>query len=149
MPGFFQHGGVSISTFISWINEVCYIPIQWALYPCQFDNNRVAGGPALDSGSGDELQPGRYVIRTPPPREVFYVFVVHAADMNIPESGQAIVYFTTDLPRTRGYSINYTYTPHVRFPATVSSHLRSLTDRLGNEIRDASQRSRLPLLHYR
>lgn len=95
VAGFFQHGGVSISTFISWINEVCYIPIQWALYPCQFDNNRVAGGPALDSGSGDELQPGRYVIRTPPP-----------------QSGQAIVYFTTDLPRTRGYSINYTYTPH-------------------------------------
>ena len=75
MPGFFQHGGVSISMFISWINEVCYIPIQWALYPCHLDNYRAAGGPALDSGSGDELQPGRYVIRTPPPREAFYVFM--------------------------------------------------------------------------
>ncbi|KAI0247616.1 hypothetical protein BJV78DRAFT_1244027 [Lactifluus subvellereus] len=95
VAGFFQHGGVSISTFIGWINEVCYIPAEWALYPCKFDNNRAVGGAALDSGSRDELQPGRYVIRTLPP-----------------ESVQVIVYLTTDLPRTRAYSVNYTYTPH-------------------------------------
>jgi hypothetical protein len=73
LSGFFQHGGVSISTFFGWINEVCYIPTEWALYPCQFDNNRAVGGAALDSDSREELQPGRYVIRTLPPREIPYV----------------------------------------------------------------------------
>jgi hypothetical protein len=66
--------------------------------------------------------------------------------MNITVSAQTIVYLTTDVPRPRAYSINYTCTPHVRFPATFSSHLKSLTKRLGNEFRDASQESRLPLL---
>lgn len=69
LSGFFQHGGVSISTFISWINEICYIHGDWALYPSKPDNNRVVGGAALDSTSDDELQPGRYVICTPPPGE--------------------------------------------------------------------------------
>jgi hypothetical protein len=73
MSGFFQHGGVSISTLIGWIDEVCYIPTEWALYPCQSNNNRTVGGAALDFGSRDELQPGRYVIRTLPPGEVLYV----------------------------------------------------------------------------
>ncbi|KAF8956349.1 hypothetical protein BDZ97DRAFT_2079926 [Flammula alnicola] len=82
-------------TFIGWINEVCYIPVEWALYPSQFNNNRAVGGAALDSASGNELQPGRYVIRTPSP-----------------ESAQIVVYLTTDVPRTRAYSVNYTYTPH-------------------------------------
>ena len=76
-------------------------------------------------------------------------FVVHAADMKITDSAQAIVYFTTDVPRTRAYSVNNTHTPHVHFTTTVSSHLRSLTNRLGYKFRDESQRSRLPLLHYR
>ncbi|KAF8526869.1 hypothetical protein BU17DRAFT_82304 [Hysterangium stoloniferum] len=95
VAGFFQHGGVSISTFIGWINEICYIPVEWALYPCQFNNNRAADGPALHSSSENELRPGCYVIRT-----------------LSPEIGQASVYLTTDVPRTRIYSVNYTYTPH-------------------------------------
>jgi hypothetical protein len=34
--GFFQHGGVSISTFIGWINQICAVPAgEWDLYPCQ------------------------------------------------------------------------------------------------------------------
>lgn len=47
------------------------MPAEWALYPCQFDNNRAADGAALDSGSGNDIQPGRYVIRTLPPSELF------------------------------------------------------------------------------
>jgi len=56
--------------FVCWINDVCYIPVKWALYPCQFDNNCVIGGAALDLISDDDIQPGRYVIRTPSPGEV-------------------------------------------------------------------------------
>jgi hypothetical protein len=56
--------------FIGWINEICSVPAgEWDLYPCQFDNNRASGGPPLDRNSEDELQPGRYVMRTPLPRE--------------------------------------------------------------------------------
>ncbi|KAM6502540.1 hypothetical protein JOM56_002517, partial [Amanita muscaria] len=95
VAGFFQHGGVSILTFIGWINQVCSIPEEWALYPCKFDNNRAADGAALDSSSKDELQPGRYVIRTLPPK-----------------IGQVLVYLTSEVPRTRAYSCNYTSTPH-------------------------------------
>ncbi|KIL68758.1 hypothetical protein M378DRAFT_157881, partial [Amanita muscaria Koide BX008] len=95
VAGFFQHGGVSISTFIGWINQVCSIPEEWALYPCKFDNNRAADGAALDASSKDELQPGRYVIRTLPPK-----------------IGQVLVYLTSEVPRTRAYSCNYTSTPH-------------------------------------
>jgi hypothetical protein len=69
VSGFYQHGGVSVSTFIGWIREVCFVPEEWALYPCQIGNNRAVGGPPLDSESGDEIQPGRYVIRGPPPGE--------------------------------------------------------------------------------
>ncbi|KAF8496822.1 hypothetical protein F5888DRAFT_1702800 [Russula emetica] len=29
-----------------------------------------------------------------------------------PESAQVVVYLTTDVPRTRSYSVNHTYTPH-------------------------------------
>lgn len=94
VAGFFQHGGVSISTFIGWINEVCSIYEEWALYPCKFDNNRVADGAALDSSSEDELQPGCYVICTLPPK-----------------TGQVLVQLTTDVPRTRAYSC---HTPDVR-----------------------------------
>lgn len=57
--------------FIGWINEVRFIPTKWSLYPCELDNNRAAGGAALDSSSRNELQPGCYVIRTLP-REVLY-----------------------------------------------------------------------------
>lgn len=65
--GFFQHGGVSISTFVGWINEIALIPEAWRLYPSQFNNNRAVGGPAFDSNSAAEIPPGRYVIRTLPP----------------------------------------------------------------------------------
>ncbi|KAH9998341.1 hypothetical protein BJV77DRAFT_959827 [Russula vinacea] len=64
------HGGVSISTVVGWINEVCYIPVEWALYPCKSDNNRAV------------------------------------------ELTQISVYLTTDVPRTRAYSVNNTNTPH-------------------------------------
>ena len=43
MSGFFQHGGVSISTFIGWINEVCYISVEWALYPSKQSRYRWPG----------------------------------------------------------------------------------------------------------
>lgn len=65
----FPARSVSISTVIGWINEVCYIPVEWALYPCKSDNNRAVGGGELDSRSGHDLQPGRYVIRTRHPGE--------------------------------------------------------------------------------
>ncbi|KAF9523138.1 hypothetical protein CPB83DRAFT_863366 [Crepidotus variabilis] len=94
VAGFFQHGGVSISTFVKWINDVCYIPVDWTLYPCQFDNNRAIGGEALDSTSTGEIQPGRYVIQPA-----------------TPESEQISVFLTPDTPRARAFSGNYTYTP--------------------------------------
>jgi hypothetical protein len=148
MPGFFQHGGVSISTFIGWINEVCYIPGEWALYPCQFDNNRAAGGAALDSGSGDELQPGRYVIRTLPPG-VFSMLsyyrlltqrIRRGSDYGIPDHG-----------RTSHESVLcqlYLYSARP-FGSGLPTHIKSLTSRVGNKFRDASQSSRPALLHYR
>lgn len=77
MLGFFQHGGVSISTFVGWINDVCYIPVEWALYPCQFDNNHAIGGEALDLTSGNDIQPGRFVIHTPSPGEVLGRFCLN------------------------------------------------------------------------
>jgi hypothetical protein len=64
LSGFFQHGGVSISTFIGWINQVLLHSRRMGFVPMPI---RAAGGVALDSGSGDELQPGRHVIRTLPP----------------------------------------------------------------------------------
>ena len=73
-----------------------------ALYPCQLLDNF------------------NRAVRTLPPREVSIFFVVHTADMKTTDSAQAIVYLTTDVPRTRAYSVNYNiYTPHVRFLATV------------------------------
>jgi len=38
------------------------------------------------------------------------------------ESAHITLYVNVDLPRTRAHSVNYTYTPHVRFPDTVHSH---------------------------
>src|SRR5262245_48469081 len=114
VSGLFQHGVVSISTFIGWIREGCYVAGGWDLYPCKIGNNRAADGPALDRNSGDELPPGRYVMRTPPPGEFAAFSDVLNADICITESGQVIVYLTTDVPRTRAYSVNYTYTPDVR-----------------------------------
>jgi hypothetical protein len=118
--GFFQHGGVSISTFVGWIKQVSHIPVEWALYPSQRDNDRAVGGPALDSGSENDIQPGRYVIRTLPPGEVSLWCLCPAGwladryDCYI-ESAQVGVYLTTDVARTRAYSVNHTSTPHVRF----------------------------------
>ena len=146
MQGFFQHGGVSISTLVGWINEVCYIPVEWALYPCQFDNNRAVGGMALDSGSGNEIPPGRYVIRTLPPGEALLHFLVPPADTNVIESAQVNMFLTTDVPRTRAYSVDHT--PHVRFPGTVYSQLVLLIGRLGYEFRDGCSISRRSLLHW-
>ena len=65
--GFFQHGGVTISTFVGWINEIASIPEAWCLCPVGFGSNGAVGGPALDSNSTAEIPPGRYVIRTLPP----------------------------------------------------------------------------------
>ncbi|KIM83669.1 hypothetical protein PILCRDRAFT_7081 [Piloderma croceum F 1598] len=93
LSGFYQHGGVSISTFVSWISEICYISENCALYPCQPNNNRDIGGPALDSSSALEIQPGRYVIRSP-------------------KSAQVCVFLTSDLPRPRTYSVDFTHSPH-------------------------------------
>ena len=44
-----------------------------------------------------------------------------SADTIVIESAQISVYLTTDVPRTRAYSVNRTYTPNVRFPGTVCS----------------------------
>jgi hypothetical protein len=118
LQGFFQHGGVSISTFIGWINKVCFVPGEWDLYPCQIGNNCASDGPALDRNSGDELQPGRYVMRTPPPGKLARFSVILTADICVSESAQVVVYLITDVPRTRAYSVTCTYTPNVRFPVT-------------------------------
>jgi hypothetical protein len=113
--GFYQHGGVSILTFVSWISEICYIPEAWALYPCQFNNNRAVSGPALDSGSTLEIQPGHYVIRSPPPGKICGNCRCIATDISIVESTQVAIFLSSDLPCTRAYSVNYMYTPHVRY----------------------------------
>ena len=34
--------------------QVCNIPLEWALYPCQFDGNRAVGGVGPDSGNGND-----------------------------------------------------------------------------------------------
>jgi hypothetical protein len=112
--GFYQHGGVSIPTFVSWISEICYIPEVWALYPCQFNNNRAVGGPALDSGSTLEIQPGRYVIRSPAPGKI-HGNCRCITNISIVESAQVAIFLSSDLPCTRAFSVNYTYTPHVRY----------------------------------
>jgi hypothetical protein len=87
------------------------------LYPCQIGNSRASDGPTLDRNSEDELQPGRYVMRTPP-GELARFSVVLIADICVTELAQVVVYLTTDVPRTRAYSVNCTYTPNVRFPVT-------------------------------
>lgn len=134
LQGFFQHGGVSISTFIGWIDQVCFVPGEWNLYPCQIDNNRASSsdGPALDRDSVDELQPGCYVMRTPPPGEHARVFLLSYSLLIIcvTESAQVVVYLTTDVPRTRAYSVDYssTSTADVRFRFLLLLGLRrSLT----------------------
>ena len=147
--GFFQHGGVSISTFIGWINKVCFVPGEWDLYPCQIGDNRASDGPALDRNSEGELQPGRYVMCTPPPGECARFLFVLAADIRITESAQVVVYLTTDVPRTRAYSVNNTYTPHVRFWLHFLRFRMSLTNALGNTIRNTNQGTRRALLCYR
>lgn len=48
----------------------------------------------------------------------FLFFCSTCCYMNTTGSAQVIVYLTTDVPRTRAYSINNTNTPHVRFLAT-------------------------------
>jgi hypothetical protein len=55
LSGFYQHGGVSISTFVSWVNEIFYISEKWTLYPCQLNNNRAISGPPLNSSSALEI----------------------------------------------------------------------------------------------
>jgi len=72
--------------------ELDFYQHEWDLYPCRLGSS---DGPPLDSHSTAELPPGRYVIRTPPSR-----------------STQIPVYLTTDVPRTRAYSINSTVTAH-------------------------------------
>lgn len=132
LQGFFQHGRVSTSTFIGWINKVCFVPAEWDLYPCQIGNNRASDGPALDRNSEDELQPGRYVMRTPPPGELARYSVVLTADIwvIVAESAQVVVYLTTDVPWTRAYCVNYTNIPHVRFGLLFLGLRRSLTNKL-------------------
>lgn len=148
LQGFFQHGGVSISTFIGWINKICFVSGEWELYPCQIGNNRASDGPALDRNSEGELQPGRYVMRTPPPGECARFRVVLTADIRIIESAQVVVNLITDVPRTRAYSVNYTYTPHVRFWLHFLRLQMSLTNALGNTIRSTNQGTRRALLYY-
>ena len=67
------------------------------------------------------------------------VLSVLPADTIVIELTQISVYLTTDVPRTRAYSVNNTNTPHVRFPAgTVCSHLDSPINWLGHKFRDPS-----------
>ena len=77
MRGFFQHGGVSISvSFVAGglINNDN--PVEWTLSPFQFYGNRSIGSAALDLTSWNDIQPGRYVIRTPSPGEVLETFLM-------------------------------------------------------------------------
>jgi hypothetical protein len=85
------------------------------LYSCQIGNNRASDGPALDRNSEDELQPRCYVMCSPPPGKIARFSVVLTADICVTESAQVVVYLATDVPWTRAYSVNCTYTPHVRF----------------------------------
>jgi hypothetical protein len=135
--GFFQHGGVSISTFIDWISKVCYVPSQWALYPCKPNNNRAASGPALDSSSGDEIQPGRYVIRTVTPGEFMRSSIACSHSRSVSEASQTIVYLTSDVPRTRMYSINCTHTSHVRLWNVDFLQLKLLKNRIRTSRRES------------
>ncbi len=47
-------------------------------------------------------------------RWIHCVYFMLIADTNQTEMGQVPISLTTDNPRTRQYSVNYTYTPHVR-----------------------------------
>ncbi|KAI0274363.1 hypothetical protein BGY98DRAFT_1099024 [Russula aff. rugulosa BPL654] len=47
-----------------------------------------------------------------PPGELARFSVVLIADICVTESAQVVVYLTTDVPRTRAYSVNCTYTPN-------------------------------------
>ena len=118
MRGLFQHGGVSISAFIGWINKVCFVPGpgDWDLYPCQIGDNRASDGLLLDRNSEGELQPGHYVMRTPL-GELAGFSVILPADICVTDTTQVVVYLITDVPRMRAYSVsvNYTCTSHIRF----------------------------------
>jgi hypothetical protein len=87
-------------------------------------------------------------MRTPPPGEPTRFSVVPTAEIRVTESAQVVVYLTTDVPRTRAYSVNYTNTPHVRLRLLFLRLRRSLTNTLGDSIRNANQGTRRALLYY-
>ena len=65
----------SISTFIGWINKVCIVPGG------EISTHVNNDGSKLDRNSEDEIQPGRYVIRSPPPGELARYPVVPTGDL--------------------------------------------------------------------
>jgi hypothetical protein len=83
-----------------------------------------------------------------PPGELARVSVVLTADICVTESAQVVVYLTTDVPRTRSYSVNHTYTPHVRFRLLFLRLRGSLTNTLGDAICNTNQGTRRALLYY-
>jgi len=65
IAGFWQHGGITITTFYKWFGQFFATPAQgWALYPADPDPNRCGepAGPALQRDQTDILTPGDYVL---------------------------------------------------------------------------------------
>jgi hypothetical protein len=150
LQGFFQHGGVSVSTFIGWISNVCFVPGDWDLYPCQIGNNRASDGPALDRNSEDELQPGRYVMRTPPPGDLPRFSVVFTADICASQSRHksSFILPQTFPGRERTQSIIHIPLTFVSGYFSFLTLRRSPTNTLGHALRNTSQGARRALLCY-
>lgn len=142
MQGFYQHGGVSISAFIGWVNRVCRFDAAetWALYPC--DSNQAVDGLALDSGSGDDIQPRDYVLRSALSGEAFCLVLPLSAADTIAIARYVEVFTTSEVSRARVRTLNHTYTARVRFPGKVCSHPDLLINRLGYKICGTSSKPR-------
>jgi hypothetical protein len=120
---------------------------SWRVGSLPMSNWYASGGPAPDRNSEDELQPGRYVMRSPPPGELARFSIVLTADICVASQSRCRSSFI--IPRrTRAYSVNCTYTPHVRFWLLFLRLRRLLTNTLGDAVRNTNQRTRWALLYY-
>jgi len=53
---------------VGWINQVCWIPVEWTIYPCEIQGKCSASGPltpALDSLSENELRHSHSPVHSP------------------------------------------------------------------------------------